>query len=84
MAKSQLESWGIDMTNPQETWKEVDRNKGGKLLFDEFCDWAICKNLDLDDDDNDDEDKDEDESSSEINIPPHTLKTKPNFNTSGA
>jgi hypothetical protein len=54
------------MRDPKQTWKEVDRNGGGKILFNEFCDWAIHKNLDLEDDDNDDED-----AASDINIPPH-------------
>ena len=66
------------MKDPKQTWKEVDRNGGGKILFNEFCDWAIRKNLDLEDDDNDDED-----AASDINIPPHQYKTKPNFNLTG-
>ncbi len=44
----------------------MDRNGGGKVLFDEFCDWAIRMNLDLDDDDDDDEDSEVD-----IIVPPH-------------
>jgi hypothetical protein len=66
------------MRDPKKTWNEVDRNGGGKILFNEFCDWAIRKNLDLEDDDDDDED-----AKSEINIPPHQYKTKPNFNITG-
>ncbi len=69
------------MRDPKQTWNEVDRNGGGKVLFNEFCDWAIRKNLDLEDDDNDDED-----AASDINIPPHQYKTKkqqPNFNLTG-
>ena len=31
--------------------KEIDGNKGGFVLFDEFATWAIKKNLDLEDDD---------------------------------
>lgn len=34
-----------------KTFKEVDKNEGGFILFDEFADWAIQKNLDLEDDD---------------------------------
>ena len=30
---------------------KIDTNKGGMILFDEFCDWAINKGLDLEDDD---------------------------------
>jgi len=31
-------------------FKKIDKNGGGIILFDEFCEWAIAKNLDLDDD----------------------------------
>ncbi len=41
------------MSDPTLTWKEIDLNAGGKILFDEFCQWAILKNLDLEDDDDD-------------------------------
>ncbi len=34
-------------------WREIDHNGGGVVLFDEFCQWAIQKNLDLEDDDDD-------------------------------
>lgn len=38
-------------TDPLKTFNEIDKNKGGFILFDEFVDWAIQKNLDLEDDD---------------------------------
>ena len=41
------------MSDPTLTWKEIDLNAGGKILFDEFLQWAILKNLDLEDDDDD-------------------------------
>ena len=41
------------MTNPDIMWSEIDINGGGQVLFDEFCQWAIQKNLDLEDDDDD-------------------------------
>jgi EF-hand domain pair len=66
---SKLEQWGIDMSDPESIWREVDRNGGGKILFDEFCDWAIRKNLDLEDDDDDDTDREE-----EFNIPAYKTK----------
>jgi hypothetical protein len=28
----------------------IDKNGGGQILFGEFVDWALAKNLDLDDD----------------------------------
>ena len=41
------------MSDPTLTWKEIDLNARGKILFDEFLQWAILKNLDLEDDDDD-------------------------------
>jgi len=55
-AKTRLETWGINMSNPDASWKECDKNGGGQVLFDEFSEWAIKKGLDLEDDDNDDPD----------------------------
>ena len=40
------------MSHPVTQWKECDRDGGGLVLFIEFCDWAIKKNLDLKDYDN--------------------------------
>lgn len=34
-------------------FEKIDANGGGFILFDEFCKWAIGKNLDLEDDDDD-------------------------------
>ena len=39
------------MSNPQAQWKKCDADGYGKVLFDEFCNWAISQSLDLDDDD---------------------------------
>ena len=49
--KDTLAQWGIDMSDPEAQWKECDKNGGGMVLFAEFCDWAIHKNLDLEGDD---------------------------------
>jgi Ca2+-binding EF-hand superfamily protein len=46
-----LESWGVKITDPAATFSSIDTNGGGSILFDEFCHWAIKKNLDLEDDD---------------------------------
>ena len=40
------------MSNPRKQFDEADGDGHGMLLFHEFADWAIKKNLDLDDDDN--------------------------------
>jgi hypothetical protein len=46
-----MSKWGIKITNPTQSFKEADRDGQGMILFIEFCDWAIKKNLDLEDDD---------------------------------
>jgi hypothetical protein len=47
------------LQDPEECFKEIDKNGGGFILFDEFAEWAIQKNLDLNDDDNNDSDVDQ-------------------------
>ena len=46
-----LSNWGIDISDPKALWKEADKDGGGEILFAEFVDWAISKNLDIEDDD---------------------------------
>ena len=46
-----LETWGVKITNPEQEFKKIDKNGGGVIMFDEFCAYAIQKNLDLEDDD---------------------------------
>jgi Ca2+-binding EF-hand superfamily protein len=51
-----IEKWGVKIEDPKKTFKEIDTNNGGEILFDDFCHFAIKKNLDLEnDDDFDDE-----------------------------
>ena len=50
---SLLAKWGINLS-PEEVDDEfarVDKNGGGVILFDEFCEWAIAHKLDIEDDD---------------------------------
>ena len=47
-----LNKWGIDTSNMEQQWKEVDKDGKGQVLFVEFVSWAFNKKLDLDDDDN--------------------------------
>lgn len=54
-ASETLKKWGIKTDNLDEQWAECDADGKGKVLFDEFCNWAIKKGLDLDDDDDVDE-----------------------------
>ena len=45
-----LSKWGVRL-EPQEVddeFRRIDVNKGGVILFDEFCDWAIDKKLKID------------------------------------
>ncbi|KRX07807.1 hypothetical protein PPERSA_07557 [Pseudocohnilembus persalinus] len=50
-AVPEIEKWGIQIQDPEATFSEIDQNNGGAILFDEFCDWANKKKLDLEDDD---------------------------------
>ena len=37
----------------------IDTNSGGQILFTEFVDWALAKNLDIEDDDDQSDDHDD-------------------------
>ena len=49
LAQPKIEQW-VGPIKPAVEFKAIDKNHGGFILFDEFCDWAIKKNLDLEDD----------------------------------
>ena len=51
-----LEKWGIKIDDPESEFNKIDINNGGVIMFDEFCTYAIKKNLDLEDDDDFDDD----------------------------
>lgn len=51
LALPKLEKWGVKISDAEKTFKEIDSNGGGVILFDEFSHWAIQKSLDLEDDD---------------------------------
>jgi len=51
-----MNKWGVKIVDPKKTFAKIDSNGGGKILFTEFCDWAIAKSLDLDDDIDEDSD----------------------------
>lgn len=40
-----LAKWGVKIENPQTSFNQIDKNHGGFILFEEFCEWAIAKNL---------------------------------------
>ena len=50
-ALPKLEKWGVKITDAGITFRDIDTNGGGVILFDEFSHWAIQKALDLEDDD---------------------------------
>lgn len=50
-AVPELAKWGVKVEDPGKSFKEIDTNGGGEILFDEFCHWAIKHSLDLENDD---------------------------------
>jgi hypothetical protein len=44
-----MNKWHIKIHDPEATFRQIDENGGGYILFDEFCHWAIKQNLDIDD-----------------------------------
>ena len=52
-AQAKLEVWVGPIGDIEGEFAKIDTNGGGYILFDEFCKWAITKNLDLEDDDDD-------------------------------
>jgi hypothetical protein len=43
-------SRGVRITNPETAFAEIDRDRGGMILFEEFAEWAIKQHLDTDGD----------------------------------
>lgn len=39
--------WNVEVTDPEATFQSMDKNGGGMILFDEFCDWAITSHFNL-------------------------------------
>ena len=52
-----LSKWGVKINNPEAEFKKIDANNSGGIMFDEFCEYAIKKNLDLEDDDDFDDEE---------------------------
>ena len=40
-----LENYGIKIDDPVTTFNEIDKNGGGSVLFEEFCDWVIFQSF---------------------------------------
>jgi len=45
-----LEKWGVTIDDPDKAFKEIDRNGGGYVNFEEFVEWAEDQELDLEND----------------------------------
>lgn len=43
-----IKTWGVDVTDPPATFKEIDTSHSGTVCFDEFAEWATRKSLDAD------------------------------------
>jgi len=43
-----IKKWGVQIDDPKKEFGIIDDNGGGYILFDEFCEWALAKNLDYD------------------------------------
>merc|ERR1712215_73683 len=48
--KDILEKWVGPIEDMEEEFDSIDSNGGGEILFNEFIDWALAKDLDIDDD----------------------------------
>ena len=42
-----MKNWGLNLDNPEATFKQIDKNGAGFILFDEFSEYAIKASLDL-------------------------------------
>ena len=49
-AVPKMKEWGVEIDNPEREFNNIDVNEEGTVTFDEFCDFAIQKSLDLEDD----------------------------------
>jgi hypothetical protein len=50
-ALDRIDQWGIAVSDPEATFKELDQEGGGHVLFVEFADWALKHRLVYDKDD---------------------------------
>jgi len=50
-AQNNITEWGLTMADVAALFRNIDRNNGGMILFDEFAHWAILHKLDLASDD---------------------------------
>jgi len=48
--KESVETWVGPIEDMEAEFEKIDKNGGGQILFSEFVDWALEKNLDIEDD----------------------------------
>ena len=48
--KAAVEKWVGEIEDMDAEFDKIDANGGGQILFNEFVDWALEKNLDIEDD----------------------------------
>merc|ERR1712106_358182 len=48
--KAAMEKWVGPVEDMEEEFDSIDTNGGGQILFNEFIDWALAKDLDIEDD----------------------------------
>jgi len=48
--KDSIEIWVGPIDDMEGEFAKIDRNGGGQILFSEFVDWALEKDLDIEDD----------------------------------
>ena len=53
-ALPQIEKWGVKVADPQAAFEQISSGDG-KIIFNEFAEWAIKASLDLEDDEDMDE-----------------------------
>ena len=46
-----MEKWGVKIEDPGKEFQTIDKNNEGAISFEEFCEYAIKKSLDLEEDD---------------------------------
>ena len=66
-----MEQWVGKIEDPEKEFNAIDENGGGMILFDEFCDWAIWRGLDLEDDEDAEKDTESDVSHVELSLIEH-------------
>jgi Ca2+-binding EF-hand superfamily protein len=64
---SKIETWGVKCYYPDQTFKAIDIDGHGMILFNEFADWGIKKQLDLEDDDDDEDEVFEEQTRGQAN-----------------